>query len=181
MHWFEDLTEARAKLQGWQQEYNEERLTGLSRTSRPCSTRRNGTHSGQKSLIPWTKNWGPFTATRSQEARGMQWSEVAMDKTVWKIPGSRTKTGKGFRVPLSSRALEILKEQKAVVGESPLVFPAPRGSVMSDATMSKMVRQANIDGVPHAIARACFRFWAADVKRVTRNCRSLSRPCGQRS
>ena len=104
-----------------------------------------------------------LTATRSQEARGMQWSEINMEKAVWEIPGSRTKTGKAFRVPLSSRALEILKEQKAVVGDSLLVFPAPRGSVMSDATMSKMVRQANIDGVPHAIARACFRSWAADA------------------
>ena len=32
VHWFEDLTDARANMQVWKQEYNEERPTGLSRT-----------------------------------------------------------------------------------------------------------------------------------------------------
>ena len=50
MHWFEDLTDARAKMQVWKQEYNEDRP--LSRTSRPCSTRRSGTHRGQKIADP---------------------------------------------------------------------------------------------------------------------------------
>ena len=32
VHWFEDLTDARAKMQVWQQEYNEERPHRSSRT-----------------------------------------------------------------------------------------------------------------------------------------------------
>ena len=104
-----------------------------------------------------------LTATRSQEARGARWQEIDMDKRTWEIPGERTKTGRAFRVPLSSRALDILRGQKVVVEDSPLIFAAPRGGVMSDATISKLVRQNGIDGVPHAIARACFRSWCADV------------------
>ena len=52
MHWFEDLTDARAKMQTWQKDYNEERPHGLSRTERPCSTRRSGTNRGQKIADP---------------------------------------------------------------------------------------------------------------------------------
>ena len=102
-----------------------------------------------------------LTATRSQEARGAKWEEMNLDPATWEIPGSRTKTGKAFRVPLSKRAVEILREQKAVVGDSPLVFPSPRGSVLSDATVSKMVRKCGIPAVPHGF-RASFRSWCAD-------------------
>ena len=103
-----------------------------------------------------------LTATRSQEGRGAQWAEVDLAKKIWTVPGSRTKTGRDFRVPLSHRAVEILEDQKARTGDSPLVFPSPSGKVMSDATMSKMVRVAGIAGVPHGF-RASFRSWCADM------------------
>ena len=65
-------------------------------------------------------------------------------------------------MPLSSRACEILRESQAK-SESTLVFPSARGKALSDATISKLVRENGINGVPHAIARACFRSWCADV------------------
>ena len=43
------------------------------------------------------------------------------------------------------------------------MFPSARGKALSDATISKLVRENGINGVPHAIARACFRSWCADV------------------
>ena len=103
-----------------------------------------------------------LTASRSQESRGAKWEEMNFRSATWDIPGTRTKTGKAFRVPLSRRAVKILEDQKARTGDSPLVFPAPRGGMLSDATVSKMVRTCQIQGVPHAIARACFRSWCAD-------------------
>ena len=104
-----------------------------------------------------------LTASRSQEARGATWEEINLGSATWDIPGTRTKTGKAFRVPLSRRAVDLLEEQKARTGHSPFVFPSPRGGILSDATISKMVRENGINGVPHAIARACFRSWCADV------------------
>ena len=103
-----------------------------------------------------------LTATRSGEARLMTWEEVDLRKRMWVIPAARTKTGKGHRVPLSSRACEILRDSQAG-SESALVFPSARGKALSDATISKLVRENGINGVPHAIARACFRSWCADV------------------
>ncbi|MDE0404731.1 MAG: site-specific integrase [Nitrospira sp.] len=103
-----------------------------------------------------------LTATRSREARLMTWDEVDLRKRTWIIPAARTKTGKEHRVPLSSRASEILREVQTS-SESALVFPSARGKALSDATISKLVRENGINGVPHAIARACFRSWCADV------------------
>ena len=92
----------------------------------------------------------------------MQWSELDLQKKVWTIPGERTKTGRAFRLPLSSRALHVLQEQKTVAGDSPFVFPSLYGKVLSDATLSKMVRQCGISAVPHGF-RSSFRSWCADV------------------
>ena len=92
----------------------------------------------------------------------MTWEEVDLKKRSWTIQPTRTKTGKEHRVPLSSQACEILRESQAG-SESALVFPSPRGKALSDATISKLVRENGINGVPHAIARACFRSWCADV------------------
>ncbi|MDE0485526.1 MAG: tyrosine-type recombinase/integrase [Paracoccaceae bacterium] len=103
-----------------------------------------------------------LTATRSGEVRLAEWSEIDVTKKMWIIPASRTKTGKEHRVPLSSRACEILQEAQSK-SVSALVFPSPRGKALSDATISKLVRENGINGVPHAIARACFRSWCADV------------------
>ena len=49
VHWFDDLTDAREKLQAWRREYNESRAsTGLSMTSRPWNLRPGGPKTGQK-------------------------------------------------------------------------------------------------------------------------------------
>ena len=48
-----------------------------------------------------------LTACRTGEALGAVWSEIAGD--TWAIPPARTKTGVEHRVPLSSRAIEILE------------------------------------------------------------------------
>ena len=104
-----------------------------------------------------------LTATRSGEVRRAEWSEIDETKQMWSIPATRTKTGRAHRVPLSSRALAILAEAKDSGHGNPLLFPSARGKPLSDATISKVVRENGINGVPHAIARACFRSWCADV------------------
>lgn len=75
-----------------------------------------------------------LTAARSGEVRGITWEEVSLDDALWIVPAERMKMKKEHRVPLSNRAVDILKSQPRIDG-NPLVFPAPRGSQMSDATM----------------------------------------------
>ena len=49
-----------------------------------------------------------LTAARSGEARLAEWGEIDFEKALWTVPGTRMKAGREHRVPLSSRAVEIL-------------------------------------------------------------------------
>ena len=50
---------------------------------------------------------------------------------------------------------------------SGLVFPSARGRPLSDATISKMVRDLGIGAVPHGF-RSSFRDWAAECSEAPR-------------
>ncbi len=66
-----------------------------------------------------------LTAARTGEALGATWAEVDFDRAIWTIPGARMKAGKEHRVPLSARALELLKYLHEVrTGD--LIFPGQR-------------------------------------------------------
>ena len=100
-----------------------------------------------------------MTAARSGEVRGMRWSEL--DGDVWTIPASRMKAGREHRVPLSARALQVLDDARERTGGDGLVFPSITGRVMSDSTLSKLVKELGIDGTPHGM-RSAFRDWASE-------------------
>ena len=71
------------------------------------------------------------------------------------------KTNREHRVPLSTGALAVLQEARALADSSRLVFPSARGRPLSEATISKMVRDLGIGAVPHGF-RSSFRDWAAE-------------------
>ncbi len=50
-----------------------------------------------------------LTASRSGEVRGLRWPEIDIDNAIWTIPADRMKAKLPHRVPLSPRAIEILK------------------------------------------------------------------------
>ena len=102
-----------------------------------------------------------LTAARSGEVRGARWHEIDMDAAIWTIPGERMKAGKPYRVPLTGRAIEVLQEAAAYRDSSGLVFPSARGKVLSDMTMSKLLKGLRIDAVPHGF-RSSFRDWASE-------------------
>ena len=51
--------------------------------------------------------------------------------------------------------------------ERALVFPSPTGRVLSDSTLSKLLRELGIGAVPHGF-RSSFRDWAAERTDVPR-------------
>ena len=102
-----------------------------------------------------------LTATRSGETRGATWSEIDLENKVWVVPGERMKEGKEYRIPLSGRALEILREAGKIPGKDGLVFPSVKGRKLSDATLSKLVRENGIKAVPHGF-RSSFRDWCVE-------------------
>ena len=108
-----------------------------------------------------------LTAARSGEVRGATWSEIDLDARTWSVPGSRMKGGRDHRFPLSDAAIAVLREAEAIRDTSGLVFPSATGRVMSDMTMSKLIRELGIDAVPHGF-RSSFRQWAAERTNIPR-------------
>lgn len=101
-----------------------------------------------------------LTASRSGEVRGMKWSEIDLNAAVWTVPAERMKAKKEHRVPLSKSAVRILDEHSKQ-GGTDLVFPAPRGGLLSDMTMTAVLRRMGTPAVPHGF-RSTFRDWAAE-------------------
>ncbi len=71
------------------------------------------------------------------------------------------------RVPLSSRALQILAEAREMADGSGLIFPSVRGLPLSDGTLSKLVREHGIPAVVHGF-RSSFRDWSAECSNAPR-------------
>jgi integrase len=109
-----------------------------------------------------------LTAARSGEARAMTWDEVNLEEMVWTVPAERMKSKAVHRVPLSDRAIEILKAQQGRVGQQALVFPSPRGKVPTDMILTSFLRRhgaASGDAGRTATAhgfRSSFRDWASE-------------------
>lgn len=102
-----------------------------------------------------------LTAARSGEARGATWTEIDLRAGVWEVPQERMKMGKPHRVPLSPRAQAVLREAQSLRGESGLVFPSVRGVMLSDMTMSKLVKGLGFPVDIHGF-RTSFRTWAQE-------------------
>ena len=102
-----------------------------------------------------------LTACRSGEVRGARWDEVDDATATWTVPPTRMKAKLEHRVPLSSRAVAVLDEAREIADRSGLVFPSPAGRVLSDSTLSRLLRDLDVGAVPHGF-RPSFRDWAPE-------------------
>ena len=116
-----------------------------------------------------------ITACRSNEVRGARWSEIDLDAKIWTIPSSRMKAGREHEVPLSVEALALLKRLHA---SSELVFPGIQNQVLSDMSLTQVIRRMVRDGqvwtdrdgrtvTVHGF-RSTFRMWAAEATNYPR-------------
>lgn len=84
-------------------------------------------------------------ASRSGEVRGATWGEIDLKAKVWTIPAARMKMKKPHTVPLSEAAVALLKALPNYDADhkdlKAFVFPAPRGGVMSDMTISAVMKR----------------------------------------
>lgn len=100
-----------------------------------------------------------LTAARTGEVIGGKWDEVDLEKAIWTIPASRMKAGKEHRVPLSPRAVEILKSTQGL--RKAWLFPSNKGASMSGMAMSMLLRRMKVDVTVHGF-RSGFRDWSAE-------------------
>ncbi len=78
-----------------------------------------------------------LTFVRTGELRGAQWPEFDLEAAEWRIPAERMKMKAAHIVPLSSQAIEVLEQLRALNGYSKWVFPnqANPAKCMSENTM----------------------------------------------
>ena len=109
-----------------------------------------------------------LTAARSSEVRQATWDEFDMDGALWRIPAERMKARDPHVVPLSTRALELLRAAHAAEPASRLVFPgARRGRPLSDMATWHVLRSAGLKdrATAHGF-RSSFKDWCAEVAKV---------------
>lgn len=107
-----------------------------------------------------------LTACRSGEVRGAAWSEFDLDAKIWTVPKERMKSAREHRVPLSERAVEIVRSMTALRPrhdwEGRLVFPGQARGPMSDMTLGAVLRRAGVEGATVHGFRSAFRDWGAE-------------------
>jgi integrase len=102
-----------------------------------------------------------LTAARSGEVMGARWDEFNVEARVWTVPAARMKAGREHRVPLSSRAVEILRGMhERRLGD--LVFPGVKaGRPLSVMALEMVLRRMKADVTVHGF-RSAFRDWAGE-------------------
>ncbi len=105
-----------------------------------------------------------LTAARTNEVLGARWSEIDQAEKVWVVPASRMKAGKEHRVPLSDRALAIVK---AANRNGEYVFGDGDRQLPRVTFARVLARMGHDDVTPHGF-RSTFRDWAGNVSSFPR-------------
>lgn len=90
-----------------------------------------------------------LTAVRTGELRHAKWSHLNLEKRVWRIPAILTKMRRDHLVPLSSQAVRLISDLKALTGESEFLFPSQQKrakQVMSENTINSMIHRMGYKG-----------------------------------
>ena len=103
-----------------------------------------------------------LTAARSGEVRGARWDEIDFENAMWTVPEDRMKAGKEHRVPLSTRALEVLGEARDIASSPDLIFPSVQGLVQQRHALTQLLKELGIKSTVHGF-RSSFRDWAAET------------------
>jgi integrase len=112
-----------------------------------------------------------LTAARTGETIGALWPEIDVEAKVWTVPADRMKAQREHRVPLTDRAMEILREMEPLRRSDEkdgFIFPGSRrGQSLSSMALSMALRGLADDVTVHGF-RSSFRDWAGDATRFPR-------------
>jgi integrase len=85
----------------------------------------------------------PLVFVRPGELRKAEWTEFDLESAIWRIPGERMKMKATHIVPLSTQAVEVLREVFPLTGNGRYVFPSIRTASrpMSENTINVALRR----------------------------------------
>jgi integrase len=103
-------------------------------------------------------------AARTGETIFARWSEFDLLDKAWTIPAARMKAGKEHRIPLSARALAILKAMQVHRHtDGGFVFPRGKlGEPLSNTTFLRLLRRMGRGDLTAHGFRATFKTWASE-------------------
>jgi integrase len=101
-----------------------------------------------------------LTAGRAGEVLGARRGEIDLDEATWTIPGPRMKSRREHRVPLSGRAVDLLRELPREDRNDHVFVGSQAGRSMSKMSMRRVMQRLQHPESVHGF-RAAFRSWAA--------------------
>ena len=101
-----------------------------------------------------------LTAARTNEVIGAKWSEVDFKERVWTVPADRMKARKAHRVPLSDRALDLLRKLPTEADNDFIFVGTQKGSGLSNMSMDAVLRRI------HYKDRATVHGFQIDIPRL---------------
>lgn len=93
----------------------------------------------------------PLVFVRPGELRKAEWAEMDLDAAEWRIPASKMKMKLDHIVPLSTQAVEILRNLQPITGHGHYVFPSLRTGErpMSENTINCSLRAMGYSAEVH--------------------------------
>jgi integrase len=85
----------------------------------------------------------PRLFVRPGELRTAEWAEFDFENALWRIPEAKMKMRIGHLVPLSTQAVDLLEELRALTGKGRYLFPSlrSRNRCMSENTINAAFRR----------------------------------------
>ncbi len=109
-----------------------------------------------------------LTAARTSEILQARKKEFDVTRAVWVVPAERMKAGREHRVPLSRRALKIVKHALTVYPEGDYLFPGQKsGRPLSTMSLEMMLRRMKVEDATVHGFRSSFRDWASECTNFT--------------
>lgn len=108
-------------------------------------------------------------ASRTGEVTGAKWQEISFPKKVWTIPASRMKKKIEHRVPLTDRAIEILKTVQPFSNGDYIFAGGKVGHPMSNMAMAMLLRRMDIEDYTCHGFRSSFRNFAGERTEIPFN------------
>ncbi len=104
-----------------------------------------------------------YNAVRSNETRFAVWNEFDLDKAIWTIPAARMKARETHIVPLTPPVVALLRQRwNERFNDDGFVFTNNGDKPISDMTMTKALRDCNIEESTVHGFRSAFTDWTAE-------------------
>jgi integrase len=102
-----------------------------------------------------------LTAARTGEVIGALQNEFDLDGKIWTAPASRMKAGREHRVPLSDRAIELLRALPTEKNNNFMFIGGKQGAGLSNMALLELMRGMRPGYVPHGF-RSTFKDWCSE-------------------